>query len=167
MKKISSLFILLILWSNLYAGGSHVQILGGSSQIEDFGNASVFGIGLDLVKNFSSGFEAGVGSEILYSDTTKYYSNVGADISLLFGYNLQNRYTLPLSFRCAFGYGIGTLDNRYTQSGAVYSTALEYEFSKKIGAGFKYKVQDFDIEMPDSTLPAYTKNILIYLYFRK
>ncbi len=157
----------LLLSSNLFAGGSHIQILGGTSQIEDSESTFVFGTGVDLVKIFPSGFEAGVGIEVLYSNNKDYDTNVGADLSFLFGYNFQNRSNMPIAVRMGVGYGLGTIEDSYSQSGLVYQVGAEYEFSKSFGAGIKYKVQDFEIELPVGISDANTKNALMYLYFRK
>ncbi len=161
------LLVTLLISSNLFAGGSHIQLLGGTSQIEDTSSTFVFGTGIDLVKTFNSGFEAGIGAEVLYSNNKNYNTNLGADLSFLFGYNFQNRSNIPISIRMGIGYGLGTIEDSLTQSGLVYQIGAEYEFSKSFGTGMKYKIQDFEIELPVGISNANTKNMLMYLYFRK
>jgi len=165
--KLRILLATLLLSSNLFAGGSHIQILGGTSQIEDSNSTFVFGTGIDLVKTFRSGIESGVSVEALYSNNKDYNTNVGTDISFLFGYNFQKRSNVPVSVRMGIGYGLGTIEDSLTQNGLVYQVGAEYEFSQKFGAGIKYKVQDFEIHLPVGKSDANTQNILVYLYFRK
>jgi len=165
--KLKISLVTLLLTSSLFAGGSHIQLLGGTSQIEDTDSTFVFGTGIDLVKTFRGGIELGVGVEALYSNNKDYNTNVGADLSLLVGYNFQNKSNLPIAIRMGVGYGLGTIEDSLTQSGLVYQVGAEYEFSEKFGAGIKYKIQDFEIDLPVGTLNANAKNILMYLYFRK
>jgi len=165
--RIKTLLIILFYSSNLLAGGSHIQLLGGTSQVKNSDSTFAFGTGIDLVKTFNSGFELGVGVEALYSNNKDYNTNVGADLSFLFGYNFQNRSNMPISIRMGVGYGLGTIEDSYSQSGLVYQIGAEYEFSEKFGAGMKYKIQDFSINLPVGTADANTKNALVYLYFRK
>ena len=165
--KLKILLVTLLMFSNLFAGGSHIQLLGGDSKIEDSDSTFVFGTGIDLVKTFNSGFELGIGVEALYSNNKDYNTNVGADLSFLFGYNFQNRSDVPMAIRMGVGYGLGTIENSLTQSGLVYQVGAEYEFSQSFGTGLKYKIQDFEIDLPVGTSDADTKNILMYLYFRK
>jgi hypothetical protein len=166
-SKLKKSLLTLLFTSSLYAGGSHIQLLGGTSQVEDSDSAFVFGSGLDLVKTFNGGVELGVGVEVLYSDNEKYSSNMGADLSFLFGYNFQKKSDIPLAIRMGIGYGMGTIEDSYTQDGLVYQVGAEYEFSQKFGCGVKYKIQDFEIDLPVGTADANTKNTLVYLYFRK
>jgi len=168
MKYIFEILLLILLLSNnLVAGGSHVQLLGGTSQIENSTSTFVFGTGVDLVKTFRGGIEFGVEIETLYSNNKNYNTNIGADLSCLFGYNFQNMSNIPVAIRMGVGYGLGTVENSYTQSCLVYQAGAEYEFSQKFGAGVKYKVQDFEIDLPAGKSDANTQNILFYLYFRK
>jgi len=165
--KLKISLLTLLLTSSLFAGGSHIQLLGGTSQIEDSDSTFVFGTGIDLVKTFRGGIELGVGVEALYSNNKDYNTNVGADLSFLFGYNFQIKSNVPVALRMGIGYGLGTIEDTYSQSGLVYQIGAEYEFSEKFGAGMKYKVQDFEIDLPVGTADANTKNALVYLYFRK
>ncbi len=165
--KFKTLLAILFLSSNLFAGGSHIQLLGGASQIEDSDSTFVFGTGIDLVKTFDNGFESGLGVEVLYSNNKDYNTNVGADLSFLFGYNFQNSSNIPIALRLGVGYGLGTIEDSLTQSGLVYQIGAEYEFSQSFGAGIKYKIQDFKIDLLVGTADANTKNTLVYLYFRK
>lgn len=165
--KLKILLAILFLSGSLFAGGSHIQLLGGTSQIEDSDSTFVFGTGIDLVKTFKDGIELGIGIEALYSNNKDYNTNVGADLSFLFGYNFENRSNIPIALRMGVGYGWGTIEDSYTQSGLVYQIGAEYEFSKSFGAGMKYKIQDFEIDLPVGISDANTKNILVYLYFRK
>ena len=165
--KLKISLLTLLLTSTLFAGGSHIQLLGGTSQIENSDSTFVFGTGIDLVKTFNSGFEAGISVEALYSNNKDYKTNVGADLSFLFGYNFQIKSNVPVALRMGVGYGLGTIEDSYSQSGLVYQIGAEYEFSEKFGAGMKYKIQDFSIDLPIGTADANTKNALVYLYFRK
>ena len=165
--KLKISLLTLLLTSSLFAGGSHIQLLGGTSQIEDSDSNFVFGTGIDLVKTFKSGIELGIGVEALYSNNKDYNTNVGADLSFLFGYNFQNKSNVPVALRMGVGYGLGTIEDSLTQSGLVYQIGAEYEFSQNFGAGMKYKIQDFVIDLPVGIADANTENILMYLYFRK
>ena len=165
--KFKILLAILLISSNLFAGASHIQLLGGTSQIEESDSTFVFGTGIDLVKTFKGGIELVIGVEALYSNNKDYDTNVGADLSFLFGYNFQNKSNVPIAVRMGVGYGLGTIEDSLTQSGLVYQIGVEYEFSQNFGAGMKYKIQDFMIDLPVGTADANTENILMYLYFRK
>jgi len=164
-KKVA--LIIFILSTNLFAGGSHIQILAGSSKVENLGSTFVFGTGIDLVETLHSGFEFGIGGDALYSNNKDYNTNLGVDFSLLLGYNFKNRSNIPLAIRTGIGYGLGTVRSEFTQSGIVYQVGMEYDFSKKFGIGLKYKIQDFEISLANSTEQANTKNSLLYFYFKK
>jgi len=166
-NKLNISWVTLLLTSSLFAGGSHIQLLSGTSQVENSDSTFVFGTGIDLVKTSKSGIELGIGVEALYSNNKNYNTNLGVDLSFLLGYNFQNKSNLPLALRVGVGYGMGTIENFYTQDGLVYQIGAEYEFSHKFGMGVKYKIQNFEIDLPVGTANANTKNILMYLYFRK
>ena len=57
--KFKILLAILLISSNMFVGDSHIQLLGGISQIEDRDSTFVFGTGIDLIKTFYSWFEVG------------------------------------------------------------------------------------------------------------
>lgn len=151
-------FCFFVFANMLEASGSHIHLLAGSSKIKNSEETFVFGSGLDLVRSFRSGLELGVGSEILYSNNKDYNTNVAYDLSLLFGYDFEKKYSTPLALRMGVGYAWSTIDNLYTQKGFVSQIGMEYSLLKSLGLGVKYKTHHLDIN---------TQNMLLYLYFKK
>jgi len=152
--------VLLLLSSTLFAGGSHIQLLGGIPQGENSDSTFVFGAGIDFIKTFENGIELGGGAEALYFNNQDFNASVDTDISFLFGYNFQNNSNIPIAIRM----GLGIIKESSTKSGLVYQIGTEYEFSKNFGAGIKYKIQE--LELPVDTSKANTQSALMYLYFR-
>jgi len=165
MKKILLAITSLVLTATLSASGSHINLYGGSSEINSE-SGYIFGTGYDFIftKPKATAIEIGLGLDVLYNSVESNSHSYNGDLSLLIGFKRNN-----FAIRTGIGYGLGSGSNSgndFTQSGLVYSAATEYDFGK-YGIGLKYKHQEFEQTFLNETNPATTKNILLYFYFKK
>jgi hypothetical protein len=164
MKKL--LYTALLINYVLIADGSHMQFYVGSTTVEDGDSQTSFGLGYDFVKSFTNGIESGLGADFLYFVDDEYYdSGYNANLSLILGYSFNSTFDIPVALRGGFGYGFGILGDSMTTTGLIYTAAIEYDITKKVGIGIKYYQQDFTAEGADNSVDADAQSILGYIYY--
>lgn len=154
MTTILKFFSIVLLFSNLYAGGSHLNFGVSGNQLDN-GTAHFGGdFGVDMVKTFSNGVELGASIDGSIF-TVKHYQSMNDDagelVDALFraGYNFNPLFNVPIAFRGGFGYGVGQIGSN-TMDGTVYDIEAEYDFNTKYGFGLKYKKADMTLTLPNN-----------------
>jgi len=166
-KAAAGLILASALATSAFASGSHPTLYIGSTTIDSHDSATAFGFGVDMIKGFDSGVEAGMDINILYASIGDGYdTSTNAGLDLIIGYNFDKKLQVPIAVKAGLGYGFGKIGNSVTMKGPQYSAAVEWDITSKLGIGVKYLYQDFTASyiFADADLPI--DNYLGYVYYK-
>lgn len=154
LKKIfSSLFVTTALTANLFAGGSHLNIGGSMTELDnyEYQPGATAGVdimfGLDNIPWIEAGVSLNGGAIFLGGDakteletSTVPYGSGMFKFGLDFGQMTDDlgEGGFPLSISGLVGYGVGSI-NGDIYSGLAYGGAIELEFSKNYGLGVSHQ----------------------------
>lgn len=150
MKKIllSGLISLGLLTSanaNLIDKGG-IDFSVGSFQIED--NKSGLSVGMDLKgeKKVFNSFYLGAGINTEIFDSVNFIENSSSDLGILFDVYGTISYEIleDLSLNTLYGYSIGQIGSEYFD-GTTYGFGIDYQLTKKMKFGMKYKKSDLTL----------------------